>query len=313
MDTHPCTVIEREAVADGVVALTLRRTDGAPLPAWTAGAHVDLLLPDAVRQYSLCGPVGDRDAYRVAVLREPASRGGSSYVHDHLHVGSEVEVSAPRNHFALEPAARYVFIAGGIGITPILPMIESAVAAGVEWELHYGGRTRASMAFVERLAAHGDAVRILPQDEVGLIDLATALIDVAEDDQLTYCCGPEALLSAVEGQCGYAGIERLRVERFAATIEADQDGDRPFELELAQSGVTLTVEPGTSVLDAMLDAGVPVESSCEEGTCGTCETDVLEGVPDHRDAVLTPAERDANQVMLVCVSRSCTPRLVLDA
>jgi ferredoxin-NADP reductase len=310
--SRTCVVADRTDAADGVVTLTLRDATGAPLPEWGAGAHIDLVLPDLVRQYSLCGAVADRGEYRIAVLREPQSRGGSAYVHDELAVGSTVEVVGPRNHFALEPADRYVFIAGGIGITPILPMIDQAIAAGAEWQLHYGGRTRASMAFLDRLADHGDRVRVIPQDEAGLLDLAAALVDVEHPDTLTYCCGPEGLLSAVETRCGAAGRERLRVERFSSAIEADQDGDQPFEVEFSQSGITLTIEPGTSILDAALDAGVDVDCSCEEGVCGTCETAVLEGTPDHRDSVLSDGEREANDVMMVCVSRARSKRLVLD-
>ncbi|MFA4926957.1 MAG: PDR/VanB family oxidoreductase [Patulibacter sp.] len=309
---RPCVVVGREDAADGVVTLTLRDAEGAPLPEWDAGAHVDLVLPDAVRQYSLCGAVGECGEYRIAVLREPESRGGSEYVHDRLAVGATVEVGGPRNHFAFEPAERYVFIAGGIGITPILPMIERAIAAGAEWELFYGGRSRASMAFVDRLTELGDRVHVLPQDEVGLLDLVTALADVERADTLTYCCGPEPLLAAVEGRCGPAGLARLRVERFSSDVEIDRVGDQPFEVELVQTGVTLTVEPGVSILDAVLDAGVDVDSSCEEGTCGTCETDVLEGVPDHRDVVLTDAEQAAGAVMMICVSRCRSKKLVLD-
>lgn len=310
--TRTCVVAGREDAADGVVTLTLRDAEGGLLPEWDAGAHVDLVLPDVVRQYSLCGPVGDRSEYRIAVLREPESRGGSRYVHDHLTVGTTVEIAGPRNHFALEPADRYVFVAGGIGITPILPMIERAIAAGADWRLYYGGRSRTSMAFLDRLAALGDRVQVLPQDEVGLLDLVTVLADVERADTLTYCCGPEALLSAVEGRCGPAGLARLRVERFASEVEVDREGDQPFEVELAQTGVTVTVEPGVSILDAVLEAGAVVDCSCEEGTCGTCETDVLEGVPDHRDVVLTDAERAAGAVMMICVSRAKSERLVLD-
>lgn len=310
--TRTCVIASREDAADGVVTLTLRDAEGAPLPEWEAGAHVDLVLPDLVRQYSLCGTVGDLGEYRIAVLREPESRGGSKYVHDELAVGATVEIVGPRNHFALEPADRYVFIAGGIGITPILPMIDQAIASGAEWQLFYGGRTRTSMAFLDRLGELGGSIHVLPQDEVGLLDLVTALADVERADTLTYCCGPEALLSAVEGRCGPAGIARLRVERFSSDVEIDQEGDKPFEVELAQTGVTLTIEPGESILDAVLEAGAEVDCSCEEGTCGTCETDVLEGVPDHRDVVLTDAERAAGAVMMICVSRAKSEKLVLD-
>ncbi|WP_181807742.1 PDR/VanB family oxidoreductase, partial [Streptomyces shenzhenensis] len=293
-------VTERVSAAEGVVALTLRHPLGEELPGWDPGAHVDVVLgPELERQFSLCGDPGDRSGWRIAVLREPDGRGGSAYVHERLGVGDKVRVRGPRNHFRLEPAPRYRFVAGGIGITPILPMLAAAEAAGAEWTLLYGGRTRRSMAFTDELARYGDErVGVAPQDETGLLDLAAVLDDVP-DGTLVYCCGPGALLDAVEERCP-AGV--LRVERFQP--KAGQGGaEREFEVVLARSGRTLTVVPGVSVLDAVRAAGAEVLYSCTEGTCGTCETDVLEGDPDHRDSVLTEAERAAGETMLICVSR----------
>ncbi|MBW8795234.1 MAG: oxidoreductase [Streptomyces sp.] len=300
---------ERESAADGVVALTLRHPLGEELPDWEPGAHVDVALgPELERQFSLCGNPGDRSGWRIAVLREPDGRGGSAYVHDQLGVGDKVRVRGPRNHFRLEPALRYRFVAGGIGITPILPMLAAAEAAGAEWTLLYGGRTRRSMAFTGELARYGDArVTVVPQDESGLLDLAAVLDDVP-DGTLVYCCGPGALLDAVEERCP-AGV--LRVERFQPKVQQGAV-EREFEVVLAQSGRTLTVAPGVSVLDTVRAAGVEVLYSCTEGTCGTCETDVLEGEPDHRDSVLTEEERAAGETMLICVSRCRGGRLVLD-
>jgi ferredoxin-NADP reductase len=306
-----CVVAHRADIADGVVALELRDAAGDDLPRWTPGAHVDLLLPEHVRQYSLCGDPADRSRWRIAVLREPDGRGGSVYVHDELASGATVAVRGPRNHFRFDEAGGYVFIAGGIGITPILPMVAAAHARGARWRLLYGGRRRSTMAFVDELAAYGDAARLWPEDEQGLLDLDAALAEPV-DGTLVYCCGPEALLAAVEERCTAWPPDSLRVERFAPrTPEADGE-DAPFEIVLERSGVTLTVPPGVSILDVCQDAGISVMSSCEEGTCGTCETDVLEGMPAHRDSVLTASEREANQVMMLCVSRSRTPRLVLD-
>lgn len=302
-------VTERVSAAEGVVALTLRHPLGEELPGWDPGAHVDVVLgPELERQFSLCGDPGDRSGWRIAVLREPDGRGGSAYVHERLGVGDKVRVRGPRNHFRLEPAPRYRFVAGGIGITPILPMLAAAEAAGAEWTLLYGGRTRRSMAFTDELARYGDErVGVAPQDETGLLDLAAVLDDVP-DGTLVYCCGPGALLDAVEERCP-AGV--LRVERFQP--KAGQGGaEREFEVVLARSGRTLTVVPGVSVLDAVRAAGAEVLYSCTEGTCGTCETDVLEGDPDHRDSVLTEAERAAGETMLICVSRCRGARLVLD-
>ncbi|MDH6626305.1 ferredoxin-NADP reductase [Streptomyces sp. LBL] len=301
-------VEEREFAADGVLALTLRHPLGEELPAWEPGAHVDVVLgPDLERQYSLCGDPADRTAWRIAVLREPDGRGGSAYVHEQLGRGDKLRVRGPRNHFALRPARRYRFIAGGIGITPILPMLAAAEAAGAEWSLLYGGRTRRSMAFTEELSGYGDRVTIAPQDETGLLDLASVL-DGLPEGTLVHCCGPGPLLDAVEARCP-AGA--LHVERFAPKVQ-EVGQNTEFEVELARSGRTLSVPADMSVLDAVRGAGVEVLFSCTEGTCGTCETDVLEGDPDHRDSVLSDEEREAGETMLICVSRCRGKRLVLD-
>jgi ferredoxin-NADP reductase len=301
-------VSRREPAADGVLALTLRDPLGRELPGWEPGAHVDLLLgPGLERQFSLCGDPADRSAWRIAVLRETAGRGGSAYVHEQVGEGGKVRVRGPRNHFRLEPAPRYRFVAGGIGVTPLLPMLAAAEAAGADWTLLYGGRTRASMAFTAELARYGDRVTLAPQDETGLLDLAPVLDDLAEGT-LVYCCGPGPLLDAVEERCPAAA---LRVERFQPK-ERPAGGGEEFEVSLARSGLTVTVPAGVSVLDAVRAAGVEVLYSCTEGTCGTCETDVLEGTPDHRDSVLTEEERAAGDTMMICVSRCRGARLVLD-
>lgn len=299
----------KEPVADGVVRLVLVRPDAAELPAWTPGAHLDLILrQDLVRQYSLCGDPADRSRYEIAVLREPAGRGGSSHVHDTLVEGEIVRVRGPRNNFELAPADRYLFIAGGVGITPILPML---AAADADWRLVYGGRTRASMAFREELVArYGDRVEVFPQDETGLLDLDTIL--ARRDDTAVYCCGPEPLLAAVEERCAAWPAGALHIERFAPKPVETAGPDEAFEVELASDGRVLQVPVGKSILDVLNDAGVPMSFSCTEGTCGTCETPVLSGVPDHRDSLLSDAERAANDTMFVCVSRSCSPRLTLD-
>jgi ferredoxin-NADP reductase len=303
-------VAARQVLADGVVGLSLADIDGAPLPAWEPGAHVDLLLrPDLVRQYSLCGDPADHRTWRLAVLREPTGRGGSAHVHDRLTVGERVAVAGPRNRFPLLRSPSYLFIAGGIGITPILPMLAAAQRSGARWRLVYGGRRRASMAFVTELEAYGARVTVRPQDHCGLLDIES-LLGIPEPDTLVYCCGPEPLLAAVSAACRTWPAGALHVERFAAAPEPPA-GDA-FEVELRASARTITVPEGGSILRAVEDAGVAVLSSCREGTCGTCETDVLDGVPDHRDAVLTGAERAAGDVMMICVSRSLTPRLVLD-
>ncbi len=299
--------------AQGVLLLDLRDPAGAGLPRWTPGAHIDLLLPgDVVRQYSLCGDPAERALWRIAVLREPAGRGGSALVHDRLVPGTAVTVRGPRNHFPLQPAARYLFIAGGIGITPLLPMIAAADAAGAQWSLLYGGRTAASMAFARELGAtHGDRVTLCPQDEHGLLDLESALAE-ATPDTLVYCCGPAPLLDAVERRCAGRPPGTLRVERFTPKDAGDPVLTGSFEIELAVSGLTRTVPPDRSILDVLEEAGVQVLTSCREGTCGTCETGVLAGAVDHRDSLLTPEEKEEGDTMLICVSRAACPKLVLD-
>jgi ferredoxin-NADP reductase len=298
--------------ADGVVALTLRELGDHPLPPWAPGAHVDLILEQApTRQYSLCGDPADHHVWRLGVLRDPNGRGSSLYVHDKLQTGDTVRVRGPRNNFPLIDSPRYLFIAGGIGIIPILPMIAAADAAGAEWRLVYGGRQRASMAFLDELAHYGDRVSIRPQDETGLLDLDT-LLGTPLEDTLVYCCGPEPLLAAVEERCSSWPRHSLHVERFTAKPLTEPVRTEAFEVELAQSELTLTIPPDRSILEVVEEAGVGVLSSCAEGTCGTCETPVLEGEPDHRDSVLDDDERQANDCMMICVSRSRTPRLVLD-
>jgi ferredoxin-NADP reductase len=306
---HIVRVNERLSVADDVVAVELRHPEGRELPPWSPGAHVDVVLsPALTRQYSLCGDPGDRSAWRIAVRREPAGRGGSEHVHDRLTAGDLIQVSEPRNHFELLPAPRYLFIAGGIGITPILPML---AAAGAPWELHYAGRTAASMPFVSQLiAGHGSRVTLYPEDERGRIDL-DPLIGGLDPETLIYCCGPSGMLEAVEKCCARWPGRQLRVERFTPA-DRDTGTGTEFEVELARTGRTLLVPADRSLLDVVEDAGVSVLSSCREGTCGTCETTVLSGAVDHRDSLLTADERAANDTIFLCVSRAADRRLVLD-
>jgi ferredoxin-NADP reductase len=306
----------KEAIAEGVVRLTLRHPDGNPLPAWEPGAHLDLVLEEKlVRQYSLCGDPNDLSTLKVAVLREETGRGGSRHVHDSLTEGQTVRVRGPRNHFPLVEAERYLFIAGGIGITPLLPMIAQVEASGREWRLAYGGRTRSSMAFRDELEArYPEHVDICPQDELGLLDLPLLLAVPGRDasDTAVYCCGPEPLLAAVEKQCSAWPAGALHVERFAPKTGATDGAATSFEIELAQTGKVLTVPADRSILEVVETADVHVLSSCQEGTCGTCETTVLAGTPDHRDSLLTEEEQAEGGTMMICVSRSHSPRLVLD-
>ena len=306
-------VQKAEVVAEDVVALTLVSPAGETLPAWSPGAHIDLVLADdLVRQYSLCSSPGEDASWRVGVLRTRDSRGGSQRVHDTLTEGTTVTVRGPRNHFPLVAAGNYLFIAGGIGITPMLPMIAQAEAAEADWRLLYGGRHRASMAFLPELAAYGDRVTVVPQDEAGFLDL-DALLSTPRMGTLVYCCGPEGLLSAVEAKCASWPAGSLHLERFSAKPqETSVVADEGFELVLQQTGVTVTVPADKSVFEVALEAGANVLGSCMEGICGTCETEVVEGEVDHRDSVLNEEEQASNEFMMICVSRCKSKRLVLD-
>ncbi|GAB2790736.1 PDR/VanB family oxidoreductase [Streptomyces daliensis] len=316
--------------ADGVLSVELTHPEGKPLPAWEPGAHLDLVAGEHTRQYSLCGDPRDSGRYRIGVLNEPSSRGGSRYVHTALRPGATVTVRGPRNHFRMVPAERYLFLAGGIGITPLLPMAREAARQGIPWRLVHGGRCRDAMAFGAELAELAQqsglaepagAVLLHPQDERGHIDLEAALtgLDAPGDGTLVYCCGPEPLLAAAEERCAALGIaDRLRVERFAAPAtrrdgrDDEVEADAEFEVECRRSGRTVRVGSGTSVIDAVESVGVSVPSSCRDGICGTCETRVLDGTPDHRDYVLSEAEHAAGESMMICVSRCSSGRLVLD-
>ncbi|WP_273735355.1 PDR/VanB family oxidoreductase [Mycolicibacterium septicum] len=317
--TAELVVRQRNTPADGVVLLDLGKVDGADLPRWEPGAHIDLLLDNALtgltRQYSLCGNPAEPSVWRVGVLLDPHSRGGSAHVHVQLREGATVRVRGPRNHFPFIDSAGYRFIAGGIGITPIGTMIEAAQRTGSEWTLLYGGRTRASMAFAGELQdRYPDRVTIWPQDERGQLDFE-ALLKEPRDDTLIYCCGPEALLQAVEDHCTDWAAGALHIERFAGRKPADNDtaGEaQAFEVVCQQSGMTLDVGPEQSILEVLEEAGVFILGGCYGGVCGTCEARVLEGTPEHRDSVLDPAEQAANEVMMVCVSRCRSGRLVLD-
>jgi ferredoxin-NADP reductase len=313
--TYDVVVTSRTEAADAVVLLELAPVDGAPaLPSWTAGAHIDLVLPDGeARQYSLSGDPapGASSTYRIGVLREDGGRGGSAWVHDELRVGDVVPIAGPRNHFEFEPrhGTSYVLVAGGIGITAIASMAAAAARAGVEYRIEYAGRSRAHMALLDELAArHGSRLHVYASDEGSRLDLDALFADLPPFTT-TYCCGPARLLDAIEVA---SRGRQLVVERFAPKEVGAPVLQEAFEVELAATGVTVTVPPDRSILDVAEEAGALVLSSCREGTCGTCETTVLSGRVDHRDSILTPDEQEHGDVMYVCVSRAAGPRLVLD-
>ncbi|MEU5532022.1 PDR/VanB family oxidoreductase [Streptomyces sp. NPDC020362] len=292
-----------ETVADGVVRL---RLEGSGLPRWEPGAHLDLVLPSGlVRQYSLCGDPGDTSSYTVATRLVEDGRGGSREVHEQLAEGMELEVRGPRNRFPLVEAPAYVFVAGGIGITPVLPMLR-ALPDGADLRLLYGGRSRASMPFLEEVRAlAGDRLTLVAEDEDGRPDLDALFAGVPEGAAV-YCCGPEGLMAAVEARLPEGAT--LHLERFAPRTSAD--GNAEFELELRRSGRTVTVPADSTVLAAVRRELPATAYSCEQGFCGTCQQRVLEGEVDHRDELLTDAERADS--MLICVSRARSERLVLD-
>lgn len=310
------TVESVEPVAAGVVSLVLRRADGESFPRWSPGSHIDVHLgTDLTRQYSLCSSPEDPYRVRIAVLRVPDSRGGSDHVHRELHVGDSLEISAPRNNFPLVDSRKYLFLAGGIGITPIIPMIEDAEAAGREWRLYYGGRSRETMAFGQYLQRQygTDRVHLIAEDLEGRVDL-DEILGLPRAHTLVYACGPAGMLHAVEDLCMGWPPGTLHTERFVAQSLGTGGTSQPFEVELARSGGSVTVTPEETIIDAVEAAGARVLSSCKAGLCGTCETRVIQGKPEHRDSVLTQQDKDSGDVMLVCVSRAAAgcPRLVLD-
>ncbi|MBD0859830.1 oxidoreductase [Gordonia sp. zg691] len=300
------------AVADGVLEVTFAHPDNRDLPAWQPGAHIELRLPSGLsRQYSLCGDPDDRTRYTIAVLREDTGRGGSREVHEIAKAGASFDVRVPKNDFPLVDAASYLFIGGGIGITPLIPMISEARRRGAQWLLVYGGRTETSMAYRDLLASHGDKVDLWIEAERGYPDLARILAAAPAGTQV-YTCGPGAMIDAVAAEFPrHPHLGGLHFERFAASGPIDTSGDS-FEVELRRTGVTFTVPEGQPILEEVQNILPDHPFSCEEGYCGECETRVLEGEPDHRDDYLTEEEQENGDMMMICVSRCKGKRLVLD-
>lgn len=307
-------IVRCQLEADNVISLKLCAMDPGELPLWAPGAHIDLTLPSGLtRQYSLCGDPADRGHYQIAILRESRGRGGSMEAHDRLRVGQSIAIAGPRNAFELQPAKQYLFVAGGIGITPILAMVRHAEHGGLAWKLIYGGRTRHSLAFIDELLPLGeDKVTIVPEDVKGRIDIA-AVHRAAEDGDEVYACGPAGMLDALEAQFTASGRRgQLHMERFSAKSPAPVAGDGVIRVFLSRKGAHVDVPPDMTILAALRAAGHDLPSSCEQGICGTCETRVLDGVPDHRDSLLTEVERASNSCMMPCVSRARSPTLTLD-
>jgi ferredoxin-NADP reductase len=300
-----------EYVTADILHITLAAPDGVPLPKWEPGSHIEVALTtDLIRQYSLCGDA-DSPNWCIAVHRESESRGGSAWIHDNIHVGQTLTVSEPRARFPLVDAPHYLFVAGVIGITPILAMIDACDRRKASWRLVYTGRSESTMAFTERLRRYGPSVSIHPTDAHGRIDVA-GLVSEVPSGTAVFCCGPSTLVDAVESEGAAHPEVTVHVERFRPRDGALSGTDTEFDVILDETGVTVRVGCGQSILDALESAGIHVPTSCREGTCGTCETVVLEGIPDHRDSYLTAAEQESNEVMMVCCSRSTEDVLVLD-
>jgi vanillate O-demethylase ferredoxin subunit len=300
-------------VAEGIVAYDLRPAAGAELPAFAAGAHIDLYLPNGlVRSYSLVNPQGEHHRYLIAVNRDAASRGGSKWLHEHLRAGVRLAINPPRNNFPLaEDAPHSLLIAGGIGITPLWCMIQRLEALGRPWELVYCARTRQRAAFRELLERHGARVRFIFDGEPGgsVLDVAEEVARAAAQTHLS-CCGPLPMLEAFERATAPLPPERVHVEYFSAKAPRATAGG--FTVELRRSGLRLRIPSGKTILDTLIENGFDAPYSCLEGVCGTCETRVIEGTPDHRDLVLSRNERAANRTMMICCSGSMTDTLVLD-
>ncbi|GLP84265.1 PDR/VanB family oxidoreductase [Mycobacterium antarcticum] len=304
----PLVVADRRVVAhdQDVIALTLTAPDGAALPRWHPGAHLDVHLPSGlVRQYSLCGDPGVTDSYRIAVRRIPTGGGGSVEVHDALACGATVTTSGPRNAFPLtvpgygSPAQRFRFIAGGIGITPILPMLAQAERLGVPWSMVYAGRSRDTLPFLEKLTRFGDRIEIRTDDECGLPTAADLLGD-CPDGTTVYACGPAPVLTALRAALAGRDDVELHFERFAPPPVVDGTA---FSAAVASTGRSVRVGGDETLLAALNREGVHAPYSCQQGFCGTCRTRVLAGVVEHRDTLLTDPERAAG-MMLICVSRA---------
>lgn len=305
------TAIER--VAEGIKTFEIRAPDGGPLPAFTAGAHIDVQLPQAMlRSYSLLNGPTQRDRYLIGVALDSHGRGGSRYLHEHLAVGDVIKVGLPRNRFPLREHARHhVFIAGGIGIAPVLSMVRHLGGSGQSWRLHYAARSRAAAAFVAELQAHGERVSLRFDDEAGagFIDIARILRDAPELSDF-YCCGPRGMLETFIDATDALPSDHVHLESFVSAQPSLEN--RAFTVELARSRRQFEIPADATILEVLLAAGVDAPYSCRLGICSQCRTAVVSGVPDHRDAVLSPAERAAGKTVMICCSRALSERLVLD-
>ncbi|WP_427006180.1 PDR/VanB family oxidoreductase [Pseudarthrobacter sp. H2] len=311
-------VSELRREADNIVSVFLKAPTGGVLPPWEPGAHIDVLFGNGIlRQYSLCSDPAERSYWRIAVLRELPGRGGSRYIHESLKAGDVLDIRGPQNNFRGTPGSgEKVFIAGGIGITPLLPMIRAAYQKGESWRLLYLGSSLRSMAFVEELAVldpAGDKVCIRAREKSGRTDLTEYLRGAGlTGDATVFTCGPERMLAELRAAHTDGLVPHLLFEDFGGGPGGGPaDDDAPFLVETAD-GTQIDVGENETILEALERAGVPALNSCRKGTCGTCETAVVAGIPDHRDEILSHEERAANETIMICVSRCRGERLVLD-
>jgi tetrachlorobenzoquinone reductase len=313
--TLAVNVADVRAEARDVVTLELRAPGGGPLPPFEPGAHLDLHLPNGlVRQYSLTNDWRERDRYVIGVGRVADSRGGSSFVHSSIRAGTQLTISAPRNNFALDPGAeRFLFIAGGIGVTPIMAMIRWCVANAKPWRLIYAARSRQRAAFYEDLSALAkDCAQFHFDDECGqVLDVAQAISSWSEGERI-YCCGPAPLMEAVKALSEKLPQDTVRFEWFTTPDSDEPKESGAFTVKLERSGIELAVPANKSILEVLEQHGIEVPFSCREGLCGTCVTSVCAGEPDHRDYVLSDEERESGKLITVCCSRSKSPVLALD-
>ncbi|WP_175761785.1 PDR/VanB family oxidoreductase [Burkholderia anthina] len=310
-------VVGKTREACDILSIELEEADGKPLPPFSAGSHIDVhVTPGITRQYSLCNAPHERHRYVIGVLRDPASRGGSSTLHDDVSIGDLIPISEPRNHFPLEPANRSILFAGGIGVTPILCMAERLAQIHADFELHYCARSKDRAAFVDRIAASPFASRVHYHFDDGEpaqhIDIV-AVLGRPRHDTHVYVCGPSGFIALVRDTATKLGWDAACVHsEYFSALPVDTSKDGSFLVQLASTGEVFTVPAGVPVTHVLADNGVHIPTSCEEGVCGTCVTRVLDGIPDHRDCYFTNRERAANDQFTPCCSRSITGTLVLD-
>jgi ferredoxin-NADP reductase len=301
--------------AANIFSYELFHPNGEPLPSFTAGAHIDYYLPDKrVRQYSLCNSPEETHRYKIAVLRDERGRGGSGFIHDNTRVGDAVRISRPRNNFPLnESAKHHLFIAGGIGITPIMAMIERVKALRADFTLHYCTRTAEQTAFLQAIQALPHNYDVHLHHDQGVPERGLNIVDLLKQprpETHVYCCGPTGLIGAVNDAAGAWPEGTISVERFSPASAAEDTAAAAFSVKIASTGAVFPVPPGKTVLQVLREHGVKVDSFCEAGVCGTCRTRFIAGEPEHKDDLLLPEERQ--EFVLVCVSRCKTPLLVLD-